>query len=265
MKAIITGAAGGIGRSVALLAAASKQKDANLILVDRDPVGLEATASQARASGASVIALTADLIDPESAPKIVESAAREFSGLDCVVSNAGVLRAGGLAEISLETYELSFAVNTRPTWLLGKAAHKLLAASKGCIVATASIAGEHPAPFLSTYSPSKAALVLLIRQMASEWGPDGVRCNCVSPGATDTGMTSGAYGDDGDPARSENRRRREGFIPLRRIGKPEDVANAVLFLASPAASLITGVNVHVDGGLSTALMPSAGGGTGYRS
>lgn len=263
MRTLITGAASGIGRSVALLAAASKSDRACLLLVDRDVAGLEATASAARERGSHVVTIVADLADPASVNAVVQAASQAFQGLDCVVSNAGILRAGDLKGIDLDAYEMGFRVNTRPTWLLGKAAHRMLAESKGCMVATASIAGEHPAPSLATYSPSKAALIMLVRQMAIEWGPDGIRCNCVSPGATDTDMTKAAYGESAGPAQSENRRRRERAIPLRRICKPDDVAQAVLFLASPAASMITGVNLPVDGGLSASLMPAAGGGTGY--
>jgi len=146
--------------------------------------------------------------------------------------------------------ERVFAINTRATFLLAKAAHPLLKASRGDIVATASISSEHPTAPLGAYSARKAALVILIRQMALEWGPDGIRCNCVSPGLTHTGITAKTYDD---PAKRE---RRGLDIPLRRIGAADDIARAVHFLAGPAADFVTGVNLIVDGGMTQTLMVS---------
>jgi glucose 1-dehydrogenase len=126
----------------------------------------------------------------------------------------------------------------------------MLKASRGAIVATASISATQPTPPHGAYSASKAALVMLIKQMAYEFGPDGIRCNCVSPGMIHTGMTNSVYSDP--TLRAE----RASQIPLRRVGDPEDVAAVVAFLAGPAAGYVTGVDLIVDGGVSTALMPT---------
>jgi glucose 1-dehydrogenase len=91
---------------------------------------------------------------------------------------------------------------------------------------------------------------MLIRQMAYEWGPDGIRCNCVSPGMVHTGMTDSVYSDP------EKRADRARHIPLRRVGRPEDIAAVVAFLASPGGAYVTGVDLPVDGGVSTTLMPT---------
>ena len=128
--------------------------------------------------------------------------------------------------------------------------------SGGAIVATASISADHPTPPLGAYAASKAALVRLVEQMAIEWGPVGIRCNCVSPGPTLTGMTSRGYAD------AARRAQRESTIPLRRLGTAADIAGAVLFLLGTEAAFINGINLIVDGGLGRNLMPASGAGTG---
>jgi NAD(P)-dependent dehydrogenase (short-subunit alcohol dehydrogenase family) len=263
MKYIITGAASGIGRAVSELAAADRNDGpTQLLLVDRNAAGLDEVAHQLASTGAKVITMGANLAEVDSAQRIVSRAEAEFGGVDVISSNAGIVHVALLKDLEVEAYDLLFDVNTRPTWLLGKAAHRLLARARGSIVATASISSEYPTPPLASYSASKAALVMLVKQMALEWGPDGIRCNCVSPGPTFTGMTRDAFNDDNNPAHLENRARRAAFIPLRKLGQPQEVARMILFLAGPQASQITGVNVNVDGGLTVAFMPAAGSGSG---
>ena len=263
MRMIITGAASGIGKAVATLGAQSVVS--HLLLVDLRAGPLEEAAEEISRGGAAVRTLAVDLSRPESCVEAVRVARSEFGGLDSVVSNAGTLSPSSLCELSVDAFDHAFHVNTRPTWLLGKAAYPLLVESKGSIVATASIAASHAVPNLGAYSPSKAALLMLVRQMALEWGPDGIRCNCVSPGPTYTEMTRHAYSqEDRDAARSQNRRAREAAVPLRKLGTPNEVATVILFLAGAGASHVTGINIDVDGGLSVALMPNTGGGLGYQ-
>ena len=257
MRAIVTGAVGGIGQAAAVaLTQASWAKEPQVLLVDLDADRLAATCKAVTAAGGVVRAMAADLSDPESPQAIVDAAQAAFGGLDVLVSNAGILHGAPLAELKVADFDRVFAINTRATWLLGKAALPLLARSRGALVATASISSEHPTPPLGAYAASKAALVMLVRQMALEWGPDGVRCNCVSPGPTLTPMTASGYAD------AERRSQREAGLPLRRLGAPEDVASAIAFLASPAAANITGQNLMVDGGLSNTLMTASGAGSG---
>jgi NAD(P)-dependent dehydrogenase (short-subunit alcohol dehydrogenase family) len=251
LKAVVTGAASGIGRAVArrLAAdAAARGEPAGLLLVDRAAETLDGVAAELAA-----VALTVDLAQPH-AGEVVAAAARELlGGLDALISNAGMPSIGDLAELSLEEWERVFAVNLRATWLLARACHPLLRVGGGALVATASIAAREPAPGLGAYAPSKAALVMLVRQLAYEWGPDGIRCNCVSPGTTHTGMTDATYSD------SERRAERASHLPLRRIADPDDIAAAIAFLAGPDAAYITGVDVLVDGGFGTALLPAVRG------
>lgn len=262
MRAIVTGAASGIGEAVALRAAEEQGDAVRLILVDRRADDLRRVEDAVRARGAGAVAVTADLADPDACKQVVSVARERLGGLDALVSNAGFFDSAPLATLTSEAFDQSIAVNARAALLLGIAARGMLADGGGVIVATASISGRHATPPLGAYSASKAALIMLIRQMAVEWGPDGIRCNTVSPGPTVTGLTATAF-DAASPDGTANRVHRESFIPLRRVSEADDIAQAILFLASPAARQITGIDLTVDGGLTAALMPAAGGGNGH--
>lgn len=253
MKAIITGAASGIGRACALAlgqAARTRHQDAELLLVDYAEDKLAEAARMLCDRGFKAISLVGDLSLPAFADTIAHKAGDAFGGVDVLVSNAGAIMTAPLSEMALEDYERIFAINTRAAWLLAKACYPMLKSAHGCIVATASISASQPTPPHGSYGASKSALVMLIKQMAYEWGPDGIRCNCVSPGMIHTGMTDQVYSDP------QRRAERASHIPLRRVGDPEDVARVVAFLASPDAAYVTGVDLAVDGGVQTALMPT---------
>ena len=254
MRVIVTGAASGIGRAVAEALALDPAH--RLLLSDRDAEGLAAVVA---AIGLAAAPCVADLTDPDCGETLVAAALAHMGGIDAVVSNAGIIGAGALVDLSPVDFDRVFAINTRATWALAKAAHPHLAASKGAFVATASMSASQPTPGLGFYSSSKAALVMLIRQLALEWGKDGIRCNTVSPGPTYTPMTQTGYSD---PAR---RAQRESMIPLGKLGMAEDVANAILFLIGPQAAHIAGIDILVDGGMSQNLMPATGGGTGQKA
>lgn len=252
MRVIVTGAGSGIGRAAALRltqdAKAREGEGASMLLVDIAADRLEAVAAEVRAQGGTAETFVGDLSDPAVPARVIEKAAAALGGLDVLVSNAGMLTTALLADLSLEVYDKMFAVNTRATWLLAKAAYPLLKQSRGCLIATASISATEPTPHLGAYSATKAAVLMLVQQLATEWGPDGIRCNCISPGATVTRMTQTVYGD---PAKRDERSK---MIPLRRVGMPEDQAAAIAFLAGPDAAYITGINLTVDGGVVTTLM-----------
>jgi NAD(P)-dependent dehydrogenase (short-subunit alcohol dehydrogenase family) len=252
MKTIVTGAASGIGRATARLFVDKPHdgRPAELLLVDRDAAGLEQVAAELRAAGARAVPFVADLVDPASAAAVAAAAERAMGGIDVLVSNAGAIHVAPIKDLTLAEYDRLFAINARATVFLAQSCYPALKRARGAIVATASIAARHPTAPLGAYSASKAALAMFVRQIALEWAPDGIRCNCVSPGPTFTGMTAHVYQDE------EIRRRRAAEIPLGRIGLPEDLANAIHFLAGPGASFITGVDLPVDGGLGTTLMVS---------
>jgi NAD(P)-dependent dehydrogenase (short-subunit alcohol dehydrogenase family) len=239
----VTGAASGIGRAAALRLVADDDT-VDLLLVDRDAAGLDAVARELP----SATTLVADLSDPAVGERVAAAAGER---VDVLISNAGICTAAPLVELELEEYERTFAINTRATWLLAKALYPALRDAHGCIVATASISGEEPTAPFGAYSASKAALIMLVRQLAFEWGPDGIRCNCVSPGTVHTPMTDAVYADPG------RRAERASHIPLRRVAVAEDLAAAIAFLAGPDARYVSGVNLVVDGGLQTTLMPLA--------
>ncbi|MBL8267023.1 SDR family NAD(P)-dependent oxidoreductase [Steroidobacter sp.] len=258
MRVIITGGARGIGLAVAkLLAVEPWNGRAQLLLAGRNVEALEAAAAELRGLGAEVVTETADLLDEEAPARVVRRAEAAFGGLDGLVSNAGMIKVGPLASLTVADYEQVFSVNTRATFLLAQAAYPLLRQSRGSIVATSSLASEMPTPPLGMYSASKAALVMMIQQMAVEWGADGIRCNCVSPGSTLTPMTEKVYANDVERAK------RERAIALRRIAKPEETAQAIAFLLGPRASFISGVNLMVDGGASLMFMTLTGAGSAH--
>jgi NAD(P)-dependent dehydrogenase (short-subunit alcohol dehydrogenase family) len=243
LRAVITGAASGIGAATARRLAGAD--GARLLLVDRAEEQLQRVADELGAE-----ALTVDLATPDAGERVAAAARERFGGLDLLVSNAGTAISAPLVELSLEDWDLTFAINVRAAWLLAKAAYPLLRDSQGSLVVTASIAAREPAAPVGAYASSKAAVVMLVRQLAYEWGPDGIRCNCVSPGTTHTGMTDGTYSDP------QRRSERASHLPLRRIAEPDEVAGVIAFLAGPDASYITGIDVLVDGGLGTSLLPA---------
>lgn len=251
MRAIVTGAARGIGRAIArrLVQDAAPRGGAHLVLADQHEAELHTLADELRAHGAKVVVSAGDLSHPDYPAELARTA-EGFGGLDAVASNAGLMRPAPLLDYAVADWDLTFAVHVRAPWLLAKACHPALKASQGAFVITTSISGTHPTPPGGAYSPSKAAAIMLARQLAVEWGGDGIRVNALSPGMTVTEGTARAYSQPGALAQRESR------IPLRRVGQPEDIAGVAAFLMGPDAAYVTGVDLLVDGGLSQMTMAS---------
>lgn len=253
LRAIVTGAARGIGRAMALRLARDSEarysQRAQLVIADQHADELEALATELRVQGATVLVCAGDLTDAAEPARIVAAAAG-FDGLDCVASNAGFARPATLLNAGINDWDQTFAVHVRAAWLLWRAAHALLARGRGCVVITTSISGTQATPPLAAYSPSKAAQIMLMKQMAVEWGPDGIRVNALSPGLTVTPGTAAAYDKPGALEQ------REARIPLRRVAQPEDMAAALSLLIGPDAAYIHGHELVVDGGLVHTFMPS---------
>ncbi|MFT3821956.1 MAG: SDR family oxidoreductase [Rubrivivax sp.] len=252
MRAVVTGAARGIGRAIChrLARDAASQGGARLVLADRHEAELSALADALRALGSDCVVFAGDLSLPDVPAKLAQAAIERFGGLDAVASNAGLMRPAPLLDCSMADWELAFAVHVRAPWLLAKACHAALRESRGAFIITTSISGTHPTPPGGAYSPSKAAAIMLARQLAVEWGVDGIRVNALSPGMTLTEGTAPAYSQPGSLAQ------REARIPLRRVGQPEDIAAVAAFLMGPDAAYISGVDLPVDGGLGQTVMAS---------
>lgn len=245
---IITGAAGGIGQAISRrLAQNASDGPARLALVGRSESSLQELADELRAGGAEVLQVAADLGSVDGPRSAVEQTVAHFGRLDAVVSNAGIMGGHRLTDLSDEDFDLAFAVNTRATFILAKAAYPHLVETKGAMVVTGSMAGSNPAPF-GAYSATKAAVLMVVQLLAREWGPDGVRINAISPGMIMTPMSPAAHDE-------ELRISREGRIPLRRMGDPADIAGVVSFLLSDDAAYVTGENIAVDGGVRGNFVP----------
>ncbi|RQV13243.1 SDR family NAD(P)-dependent oxidoreductase [Burkholderia cenocepacia] len=243
---VVTGAAGGIGASIAQTFVAA---GACVALLDRDADKTIALAEQLRACGADVVAVACDIGDPTSVAQAAERVQRDLGTADVLVNNAGLLRAGGIETIDLDAWNAMLRVNLTGYMLCSQAfGRAMLARGSGSLVHVASIAARHPQTHSGAYSASKAGVAMLARQLAAEWGPRGVRSNTVCPGMIRTPLSESFY------ANGDIEARRSAMTASRRIGRPDDIANVVAFLASPRAAYVNGAELVVDGGLDAMLM-----------
>ncbi len=242
---VVTGAGSGIGRAVARGMA---EAGAALVLLDKDEANCRATGESLRDTGAKTVAIGCDIADPSSVAA-AETAARAVGPADILVNNAGILRAGPLATLPIEEWNLLLSVNLTGYLLCAQVFGKaMIERGRGAIVHTASIAGSNAQGFSGAYSVSKAGVRMLSRQLAVEWGPHGVRSNVLSPGLVRTPMSESFYQAPGVTER------RSAAIPLGRVATPEDMAQVVLFLASDRAGYVNGQEIIVDGGFEHMLM-----------
>ena len=247
MRVVITGASRGIGRATALKLAADGAEA--LTLCDVAYLDeLEALAANLRTSGCKVRTLRADMARPNEPARVIASAVKAMGGISGVVGNAGIAAPARLVDLDVPTWDRIFDINLRANWLLAKAAHPYLKKSNGSIVMLASMAGVMPQLPTGAYSPAKAALIMLTEMMAMEWAPDGIRANSVCPGFVHTSMTDAIYSK---PGLARDRAR---LVPLGRVAKPGDIADAIAFLLGPEASYITGQSLLVDGGLTRSIL-----------
>jgi NAD(P)-dependent dehydrogenase (short-subunit alcohol dehydrogenase family) len=243
--AVITGGGAGIGRGIALGLAAV---GATVVVLDRDEAGA-AVAAEIRASGGRSEFLTCDVTSDDSVVRAARQVVANVGNPEILVNNAGTMLPGGLETTSMADWERILSLNLtgylRCARVFGEA---MLARGAGAIVHVASISASFPQGYSGAYSASKAGVVMLSRQLAVEWGPRGVRSNVVSPGMIRTPMTEAIYQTQGV------HEARRALVPARRIGRPEDIADAAVFLASERASYVTGEEIVVDGGFTRTLM-----------
>ena len=262
MRVLVTGASRGIGRATCLKLArqAAAQNGAPVQIAacgSHHGDELDTLIAELGDLDVKAFGLLGDLAEPAVPARLVAEASGALGGLDAVVSNAGISRASSLVALSLEDWDHLFAVNTRASWLLAKAAHPRLKESKGSFVTVASVSGVMPQTGLGAYSPTKAALIMLTRLLAQEWADDGIRVNCVSPGLIHTPMTAGMYADAGIKAG------REALIPLHKIGEAEaNIAGAIAFFLRSDSPYCTGQNLVADGGLVDSIMAQVPGRVG---
>ncbi|MGU7778721.1 SDR family NAD(P)-dependent oxidoreductase [Burkholderia sp. PU8-34] len=243
---VVTGAAGGIGTAIAQVLA---DAGARLALLDRDADRTIALAEQLRARGRDAVAIACDIGDASSVAHAAERVHRELGTADVLVNNAGLLRPGGIDTLDLDAWNAMLQVNLTGYMLCSQVfGRAMLARGAGALVHVASIAARHPQTYSGAYSASKAAVAMLARQLAAEWGPRGVRSNTVCPGMIRTPLSESFY------THGDIEARRSAMTASRRIGRPDDIANVVAFLASPRASYVNGAELVVDGGLDSMLM-----------
>jgi NAD(P)-dependent dehydrogenase (short-subunit alcohol dehydrogenase family) len=236
--AVVTGAGSGLGRATALRLAA---EGARVACVDRAGDHAEATAAAIAAAGGEALALQADVTHDGACARMVEATLARFGALTTLVSSAGVSSAAGDAPPAAE-WRRVVDVNLAGTWLPASAARAALAASgHGSITNLASIYGIVGGSMSPAYAASKGGVANLTRQLAMQWAP-AIRVNCVCPGHVETPLTASVMADPAWRARMITR------YPLGRFGHVDDVAAAILYLASDEASFVTGVALPVDGG-----------------
>lgn len=243
---LITGAGRGIGATIAHAAARAGW---TVGVLDRDA---NAAAATAASIGSDAVALTADTTVEADVRHALDTLA-EATGVPTpagVVANAGIVRFGPLTDLDVDDWRAVVDVNLTGTFITARtAARRMMAAeSRGSIVTVTSMNGVVPGPNAGAYGATKAAVALLTRQMALEWGSRGIRANAVAPGLIDAGMSEPIYADP------EIRRRRAERVPLGRLGTPDDVADAVLFLLSDSSAYITGTELLIDGGITSSVI-----------
>jgi 3-oxoacyl-[acyl-carrier protein] reductase len=237
--AIVTGAAQGIGAAIASRFAA---EGAGLSLVDVDQTGVEATSARLAATGTDCLASRADVASGEEVKAVVDRTIERFGRIDILVNNAGIARDGLLIRMSEQDWDTVLAVNLKGVFLCTKAVARVMMKQRsGAIVNVSSVVGLRGNAGQINYAASKAGVVGATKSAAKELGSRGIRVNAVAPGFIQTAMTE-ALNEKAQSALLQ-------AIPAGRFGGVDDVASAVLFLASDQASYVTGEVLRIDGGL----------------
>jgi NAD(P)-dependent dehydrogenase (short-subunit alcohol dehydrogenase family) len=242
---LVTGGASGIGRDTALVLA---REGARVTIADRDTAGGEATLAMLREIGAEAIFVPVDVANEASVAAMVQAAVAAFGRLDGAFNNAGIgpQHAGPaglpLAHLSLDAFQAMIDINLTGVFLCLKyeITQMLTQPTQAAIVNTASIAGLKGLPTAASYTAAKHGVIGLTRTAAMEYARAGIRVNAVCPGFIDTQMVAAA---------GERAEKWKKLVPLRRLGKPEEVSEAVLWLLSDRASFVTGAAWTIDGGL----------------
>ncbi len=238
--AIITGGGDGIGKGIALTYA---KFGANVVIADRNGAAGEAVAAQVRALGRKGLSIATDVRNRDQVNTMVERTAAEFGGVDILINNAGGVRPQEFMDMDEERWRRSIELNLVGMLTCTRAAVKAMTAARrrGVIINISSIEGSRAGPLYSVYSACKAAMENFTRTAALELSRHGIRVNSIAPDIIDTPHTAELHTPTAQAAI-------ERAVPLGRMGTPEDVAGAAVYLASDMAAWVTGINIHVDGG-----------------
>lgn len=237
--AVITGASRGIGRSIALALAG---QGAIIVAVDMDQTATEAVVAELQASGAKALAVVGNVTVPADTERMIDAAMEAFGRVDILVNNAGITRDGLLMRMKDEDWDAVLNVNLKGAFLCTRAAFKVMSKQRyGRIINIASIVGQMGNAGQANYCASKAGLIGLTKSNARELAKRNITVNAVAPGFIATAMT--------DALSEKVREELTSQIPLERLGSADDIANAVLFLASEASGYITGHVLAVNGGM----------------
>lgn len=248
--AIVTGAGRGIGRATALELA---RMGADIVVAELDQATAERTAADVRGLGRRALALATDMTSRADLAAMVESTRAAFGRIDVLVNNAGIYRAAATLEVTEEHWDAIMSINAKAVFFASQAVLPvMIAQQRGVIVNLASMAGKVGSRANLPYSASKAAVISMTKSLALAHAGDGIRVNCVCPGYVETDMWAALARDQGtllgqSPEEFTRQRRRQ--VPLGRMERPEDVANAIGFLVSSRAEYMTGQALSVDGGL----------------
>lgn len=240
---LVTGAARGIGRATAQ---AFWTAGAKVALLDRDRSALDDAAKELNSNGREVLTTVADVANSSEVNRAVAQCVNTFDGLDILVANAGISFARAIDEYTDEEWNRILAVNLNGAFYAIRAAVASLRKTRGAIVIVSSMTGIVGQPRGAAYDASKGALISMTRSLSLELAPAGVRVNCVCPAGVDTPLMRSWAATLPDPE-AVLEQQAEMHL-LKRMATPEEIASAILFLASPASSFITGVALPVEGG-----------------
>ncbi len=243
--AVVTGGNSGIGRAAAVLFA---KEGAKVVIAALDSTKGQAVVNEIRQFGGEAIFVQTDISREDEIKSMVAQAMVKFKRIDILFNNAGIELTKPVTETTAEELEKVLSVNLKGVFFGCKHAIPYMTRhGGGSIINTASTAGIVGFPNMAAYSASKGAVVLLTKQMALDYAKQGIRVNCVCPGAIMTPMVERFINKSPNP--EETKKQLAGMHPIGRMGKPEEIANAVLFLASDESSFVTGHSLIVDGGL----------------